>query len=85
MKASSIEVWLGSFPERTGVEYRADAEKHIRDEYSTLDWILFGMIERAGFTVDHLRRYGSCMASIIATKARDRNKGRFIEIREGNT
>jgi cyclopropane fatty-acyl-phospholipid synthase-like methyltransferase len=51
-----IECWLRSFSERTGVEY------------STFDWILLGMIERAGFRVDHVRRDSSCTVSIVATK-----------------
>lgn len=37
--------------EKTGNGFTAELIKHIKDEFSTLDWIMEGMIERAGFRV----------------------------------
>lgn len=33
---------------------RQDAEKHFREEYSTYDWIMAGLLERAGFTIESI-------------------------------
>jgi ubiquinone/menaquinone biosynthesis C-methylase UbiE len=38
--------------EKFGPEIATRAEGHVRNEYSTLSWILEGMIERAGFGID---------------------------------
>jgi hypothetical protein len=29
-----------------------EAEAHIRDEYSTYDWVMEGLLNRAGFCID---------------------------------
>lgn len=35
-------------------EFIKGVKIHIRDEYSTFDWVLQGLIERAGFSIDHM-------------------------------
>jgi len=37
---------------------REDAEQHFREEFSTCDWILEGLLERAGFAVEHCESDG---------------------------
>lgn len=37
-------------------EFVAETKMHIKDEYSTFDWILQGMIERAGFDIESIRK-----------------------------
>ena len=42
--------------------------RHIREEYTTLDWIMQGLITRAGFTIDKIEYDGSFWASYLCTK-----------------
>ena len=50
--APTFDKWVAWFREKSGERFAAEVETHIRDEYSTFDWVLRGMIERAGFTVE---------------------------------
>ncbi len=53
-----IEVWINQMKEKVGAEFAAEVETHIRDEHSTYDWIMEGMLARAGFRIDKAD-YGS--------------------------
>lgn len=46
-----FEGWIARTEEQSGGSFRVEIERHIRDEYSTLDWIMEGLLERAGFSV----------------------------------
>ncbi len=48
---SAIDVWVESTSENVGPEFKEEVETHIRDEYSTFDWIMEGLLERAGFEI----------------------------------
>ena len=52
---SKINSWISGFEKIAGDEFRSEVETHIRDEYSTFGWVLEGMIEKAGFTVEKCR------------------------------
>ena len=41
--------WVNSMRENAGQAMAEETIVHIRDEYSTFDWVIEGMIERAGF------------------------------------
>lgn len=45
--AEYFERFVNSFPENT----RKEAARHAAQEYSTLDWIMTGILERAGFEI----------------------------------
>lgn len=45
---ASVTDWMRS---NAGGKMAEDTVRHIREEFSTLDWILEGMIERAGFDI----------------------------------
>lgn len=47
-----IDAWIASLRERVGPEFAAEAETHIRDEHSTYDWIMEGLLGRAGFRIE---------------------------------
>ena len=47
----NIERWIAKLETVAGQEIRKDVETHIRQEYSTYDWILDGLLERAGFSI----------------------------------
>ncbi|MFA5259870.1 MAG: methyltransferase domain-containing protein [Candidatus Omnitrophota bacterium] len=52
---SKINSWISAFEKAAGEEFRREVETHIREEYSTFGWIMKGMIEKAGFTVEKCR------------------------------
>ena len=47
-----ISAWVRSTALQSGHELAAEAEIHIREEYSTYDWIMEGLLERAGFEIE---------------------------------
>ncbi len=52
-----INAWVVSIAEQSGHELAAEAEIHIREEYSTYDWVMEGLLERAGFEIESAK-YG---------------------------
>ncbi len=44
------------------------AETAIRDEYSTLGWIMEGLLQRAAFEIDSAEYYEGFMAVYVCTK-----------------
>ncbi|MBM3239671.1 class I SAM-dependent methyltransferase [Candidatus Poribacteria bacterium] len=54
--------WIQSTAENIGTDFAKEVETHIRDEYSTYDWIMEGLLKRAGFQIDkiqHTDRFGT--------------------------
>jgi putative AdoMet-dependent methyltransferase len=47
-----IEGWMRTMREKVGAEFAAEVETHIRDEFSTYDWIMEGLLTRAGFRIE---------------------------------
>ena len=47
-----INAWVRSTALQSGPELSAEAEIHIRVEYRTYDWIMGGLLERAGFEIE---------------------------------
>lgn len=50
-----IDAWIERLHQAAGEQIKAEIETHIRDEYSTFGWVLEGMLQKAGFTVEKLR------------------------------
>ena len=50
--ASKIDDWIDSMEETVGVDFAKEAEMHIKDEYSTFDWIIEEMLHKSGFKFD---------------------------------
>ena len=48
---AAFEQWVSTTGADLGKEFADETVIHIRDEYSTCDWILEGMLERSGFTI----------------------------------
>ncbi|MDF1541454.1 MAG: hypothetical protein SCH39_12895 [Methanosarcinales archaeon] len=51
-----------------GSEISDDLELAIREEYSTLDWIMEGLLLRAGFTIDEADYSEGFMAVYLCTR-----------------
>lgn len=47
-----IDGWLGAMAEKATPAMAREALVHVRDEFSTFDWILEGMLERTGFAIE---------------------------------
>ncbi|MGH1538702.1 MAG: class I SAM-dependent methyltransferase [Gammaproteobacteria bacterium] len=55
--------------EKLGGEFlREDAIEHFKDEYSTYDWVLEGMLNRAGFAVDSKESFIGLISRYICSK-----------------
>lgn len=51
-----------------GEKSRKDAEGHFREEFSTYDWIMEGLLERAGFTIEDQTLEDGVLAEYRARK-----------------
>lgn len=47
---------------------REDTERHFREEYSTYDWVMDGLLSRAGFTIKSKRIDEGILGTYICTK-----------------
>ncbi|MFZ5644900.1 MAG: class I SAM-dependent methyltransferase [Bacillota bacterium] len=61
--------WRDSVLKMAGEEFSASIDRHIRDEYSTLDWVMEGMITRAGFEIDKVYQPGYCNKAYLCVKS----------------
>jgi len=44
--------WLFEESTHAGVQVADETVVHVRDDFSTWDWVMSGMLERAGFRVE---------------------------------
>lgn len=70
--AGRIDAWISGFKKTAGTEFGREIETHIRDEHSTFGWILNGMLERAGFSVEKCRTNDEFLAEYVCRKLCDR-------------
>jgi SAM-dependent methyltransferase len=68
--ARHLDAWVGSVREKAGEAFAAEVEAHVREEFSTFEWVLTGMLERAGFRVDEVRRNDPVTAGYLCTRLR---------------
>ena len=61
--------WVDAFAGQVGREFAAEVETHIRDEFSTFDWVMEGLLRRAGFRIDNAEYNDQLGATYICTKA----------------
>lgn len=61
--------WISSVADKAGSELLEDLIGHIRDEFSTLDWILEGMLEKAGFHIEKKEQDGMLTAYLCNKSA----------------
>ncbi len=54
-----------------GPSGQVEAETHLREEYSTCDWIMKGLLEKAGFVVETVDRRGDFLVTYICSKGDD--------------
>ncbi|HDQ44881.1 MAG TPA: class I SAM-dependent methyltransferase [bacterium] len=69
--AAHIEQWIEKLGQIGGETLRKDAEAHIRDEFSTFDWILEGLLERSGFEILRKEITGGVIGGYFCKKNAD--------------
>jgi CheY-like chemotaxis protein/ubiquinone/menaquinone biosynthesis C-methylase UbiE len=63
-----FDEWVSSFARNVGPDFAVEAEIHIRDEHSTYDWVMEGLLRRAGFGIDSAEYDGGFGATYVCTK-----------------
>jgi len=63
--------WLGSMRELAGPKMAHETVVHVRDEFSTWEWIVRGMLERAGFQIDSNFETMPNMRAYVCSKRRN--------------
>jgi ubiquinone/menaquinone biosynthesis C-methylase UbiE len=66
-----IDNWINGFEEFAGKELRSEVETHIRDEYSTFNWILEGMFSRAGFLMEKNKSSDGFVSEYLCRKSKE--------------
>ena len=62
-----IEKWLDAVVPVAGPE----AALHIKEEYSTMDWIMEGILGRAGFVIEQTEDFGNFIKAYVCRKPSD--------------
>ena len=47
-----IDNWIDTMKEKVGVDFAKEAKMHIKEEFSTFDWIIEEMLHKSGFKFD---------------------------------
>ncbi len=66
---TNIGAWLGQSEAQGGPEVAESIRTHLSREYSTYDWILEGLLERAGFRIDQATSKGGVLGDYFCTRA----------------
>ena len=65
-----IDNWIDTIKEKVGINFAEEAEMHIKEEYSTFDWIMEGLLKRAGFHIDKAEYSEDFMAVYVCIKGK---------------
>jgi ubiquinone/menaquinone biosynthesis C-methylase UbiE len=66
-----INEWIDGYADKLSPDFLEEFEIHIRDEFSTFDWILRGMIERAGFMIDKVKSFDGFSSEYFCVKIKE--------------
>lgn len=64
----NISRWIDYFSANFGAELAESIADHVREEYSTFDWIMEGLLERAGFRIISSQIDEGVMARYLCVK-----------------
>ena len=68
-REANVEAWIAAMAAKGGPEVGESIRAHVAKEYSTFTWIMEGLLERAGFRIDHAEHSGGVLAHYYCTKA----------------
>jgi putative AdoMet-dependent methyltransferase len=63
-----LDEFISKAAEKAGPQFARSICEHVRNEYSTMDWIMRGMIERAGFKIEKATHSQGFFALYLCTK-----------------
>jgi putative AdoMet-dependent methyltransferase len=69
--ADQIDAWIAGLGDVAGENFKREAEIHIKDEYSTFDWVMEEMLTRAGFSVEGTRIHDALITEYACRKLHD--------------
>lgn len=64
----NIAALIDKLADAGGQMLREDTERHFKDEYSTYDWVMDGLLSRSGFTIKSKNIDGGVLGTYICTK-----------------
>lgn len=65
---SRLNRWVKSTTERIGPVFASEVKTHLREEYSTFDWVMEGLLERAGFVIETANYGDDLTAAYLCTR-----------------
>ncbi len=63
-----VEYWINRLKEEAGEDMAREAAAHVREEYSTFDWIMEEMLYRAGFYIEEADYQENFIAVYVCRK-----------------
>jgi putative AdoMet-dependent methyltransferase len=66
-----INGYISDFVKKAGTDFKSEVEIHIRDEFSTFDWIMKGLITNAGFKIERSRSNDGFQTEYVCVKEHD--------------
>lgn len=63
-----LDEWVKSTADKVGSEFAAEAQTHVREEYSTFGWIMEGLLEKAGFKIEKNDYTHDLLTTYLCTK-----------------
>jgi putative AdoMet-dependent methyltransferase len=63
-----LDEFISKAAEKAGHQFASSISEHVRNEYSTMDWIMQGMIERAGFRIEKAKYSQGFFALYLCTR-----------------
>ena len=72
----NIGKWIEKLEQAAGPDIRQDVETHIRQEFSTYDWILDGLLTRAGFAITAKTMHDGVVGRYLCRKGPDGPSGK---------
>jgi putative AdoMet-dependent methyltransferase len=65
---AKLDAWIRSIAEQSGHELAEEVKIHIREEYSTYDWVMEGLLKRAGFEIKSAEYGDGFQATYVCTR-----------------
>jgi putative AdoMet-dependent methyltransferase len=63
-----LNEWVKSMAKNVDEDFKVAVETHIRDEYSTFDWVIEGLLEKTRFRIESKDRKDGFMATYLCVK-----------------
>jgi len=63
-----LDEFISKAAEKAGPQFASSISEHVKNEYSTMDWIMQGMIERAGFRIEKATHSQGFFVLYLCTK-----------------